>query len=94
MEETLEIPAFEIVDSPVIEISPSVVEESETIPPTQEEIVPPVTEIPETLVYTTPEGEKYHTNSCRWVKNKNLTEWIIEDAVNAGYGPCGTCKPR
>lgn len=87
-----ETPIPEVTEPPVTETVPPVVEE--TTPPVTEEVAPPATEAPKMLVYTTPEGEKYHTATCRWVKNKTLTEWNIEDAIAAGYDSCGTCKPN
>ena len=44
------------------------------------------------------ESNKYHYENCRWVK-KIKPEHIVkfktgEEARNAGYEPCGTCKPR
>ena len=74
---------------------------TETIPPTEEteelEATPPPakeTEPLKILVYTTPAGKNYHKSTCRFVKNKDVTEWEIEDAIVAGYDQCGTCKPR
>jgi len=43
------------------------------------------------------DSDKYHLPDCRWVKNiqpENLIYFDTEeDAVAAGYSPCGTCKP-
>ena len=44
------------------------------------------------------ESNKYHYKTCRWVKNikkENIVEFkTVKEAVDAGYEPCGTCKPR
>lgn len=91
-----ETPLPEVTESPVTEIVPPVVEETqelETTPPAIEETAPPATEAPKVLVYTTPHGEKYHTERCRHIQDSETTEWNIED-VPSNYSPCGTCKPR
>lgn len=67
------------------------IQEQETI---IEETAPAPIETSKTLVYTTPQGEKYHKATCRWVKDKETEEWTIEEAIAAGYDACGTCKPR
>ena len=43
-------------------------------------------------VYTTKTGEKYHKNSCRYLKysKKELT---IDKAKTLGYSACSVCKP-
>ena len=78
-----ETPTPEVTEPPV----------TETIPPVVEETAPPATEAPKVLVYTTPHGEKYHTERCRHIQDSETTEWNIED-VPSNYSPCGTCKPR
>lgn len=94
--ESVEIPKVEEpvqTESSVIEIAPPTeeIKEPETTPPSS---VEEETELAKTLVYTTPKGENYHKSTCRFVKNKDVTEWEIEDAIAAGYDQCGTCKPR
>ena len=46
-----------------------------------------------TNVYVTAKGKKYHTATCRTIKNSTVTELTKEQAVQAGYEPCGVCKP-
>lgn len=47
-----------------------------------------------TQVVVTENGEKYHTNDCRYVKGKdNLQTMTIQDAREAGYEPCEACRP-
>lgn len=43
-------------------------------------------------VYKTPSGKKYHTQSCRYVKNVS-SSLSTQDAINMGLGPCTQCKP-
>lgn len=43
-------------------------------------------------VYITETGKKYHTTSCRTLKESKIAI-TKTDAVNRGYGPCGICKP-
>jgi hypothetical protein len=45
----------------------------------------------ETTVYVTKTGEKYHSNSCRYL-SKSRTPMALEEAVKAGYGPCSRCS--
>jgi hypothetical protein len=43
-------------------------------------------------VYKTPSGEKYHTATCRYVKN--VSEKIeVSSAQQQGLSPCSMCKP-
>lgn len=44
-------------------------------------------------VYITSKGKKYHTATCRTIKNSSTTELTKEDAINTGYEPCKICKP-
>lgn len=46
---------------------------------------------PESIVYVTPSGEKYHISGCRYIKDKDTVEITIKDAETAGYGPCSVC---
>lgn len=46
-----------------------------------------------TKVYITSKGKKYHTATCRIIKDSVKTELTKEQAVNAGYEPCKVCKP-
>lgn len=50
---------------------------------------------PESFVWTTPEGAKYHTKNCRYVSDRtDLTVYTgSEGAENAGYQPCSVCNP-
>ena len=43
-------------------------------------------------VYITPTGRKYHEENCMYVKNKNCTKLIIEEAQK-NYEPCSVCNP-
>ena len=43
-------------------------------------------------VYTTSSGSKYHTYSCRYVKNSRK-EITLEQAQKRGLSPCKVCKP-
>ena len=44
-------------------------------------------------VYVTAKGKKYHTATCKTIKKSVVTELTKEQAVQAGYEPCGICKP-
>jgi hypothetical protein len=43
-------------------------------------------------VYKTPSGEKYHTASCRYVKNVSES-MSLEEAKRRGLSACSQCKP-
>lgn len=43
-------------------------------------------------VYTTKTGEKYHKNSCRYLKYSKK-EISIDKAIELGYTACSVCKP-
>lgn len=43
-------------------------------------------------VFKTPSGEKYHTATCRYVKNVSES-MSIEQAKKRGLSPCSQCKP-
>ena len=43
-------------------------------------------------VYVTKTGEKYHTNSCRYLKYSKY-EITLEKAIKQGYDACLVCKP-
>lgn len=43
-------------------------------------------------VYVTKTGQKYHTKSCRYVRN-GKTPMKLADAVKEGYTPCSVCNP-
>lgn len=45
-------------------------------------------------VYVTKNGKKYHTETCRWVKNRETTKLSEENAVKKGYKPCGKCMKK
>ena len=43
-------------------------------------------------VFVTPNGTKYHKESCRLIKNKgSLSKIDKAQAVKNGYGPCKKC---
>ena len=50
------------------------------------------TAIQKETVYITKTGEKYHRESCRYLKysKKAIT---LEEAINRGYDLCSVCKP-
>ncbi|WP_222578356.1 DUF5763 domain-containing protein [Membranihabitans marinus] len=43
-------------------------------------------------VYKTPSGKKYHTATCRYVKNVSH-KLSIKEARSNRLGPCSQCKP-
>ena len=43
-------------------------------------------------VFITKTGEKYHAESCRYLKYSKK-EVTLEDALNFGYDACLVCKP-
>ena len=47
---------------------------------------------PDTIVYVTKTGEKYHTGQCSSLKRSKITI-SLGDAVAKGFGPCLRCKP-
>jgi hypothetical protein len=47
---------------------------------------------PDTIVYVTKTGEKYHTGQCSSLKRSKITITLGE-AVAKGFGPCLRCKP-
>jgi cytoskeletal protein RodZ len=46
----------------------------------------------DTIVIITETGTKYHLSGC-WTLKKSQIEIRLEDAVDAGYLPCGSCEP-
>jgi len=46
----------------------------------------------EETVYITRTGEKYHRDSCRYLK-KSKKSIKLSKARNQGYTPCKVCKP-
>ncbi len=44
-------------------------------------------------VYITQTGEKYHTSSCRYLKESKI-ETTLEKALESGYEACKVCKPN
>ena len=44
-------------------------------------------------VCVTEKGKKYHTISCRTIKNSAVTMLAKDEAVKLGYEPCKVCKP-
>lgn len=43
-------------------------------------------------VYKTPSGEKYHTATCRYVKNVS-SKLTVAEARRRGLSPCMQCRP-
>lgn len=52
-------------------------------------------EIPndQVIVYITPTGEKFHLKTCSSIRNSDLTEITIKEAIDEGYGACKICRP-
>lgn len=49
----------------------------------------------DTMYYVTKSGDRYHRKHCIVVKTrKNLTEYTLDEAIDAGYTPCLICFPR
>ena len=44
-------------------------------------------------VYKTPSGNKFHTSTCRFVKNVSH-QLNVEQAYSKGLSPCSVCKPN
>jgi len=42
-------------------------------------------------VLVTANGTKYHTEECRWIKNRETMALEKDEAVEEGYGPCKRC---
>lgn len=49
--------------------------------------------LPDTAVFVTPHGEKYHEGWCQYVSGRyDLTYFNnADDAMSAGYAPCSVC---
>jgi len=47
---------------------------------------------PDTTVYVTPQGKKYHREGCYHLP-KNATSLALKDAKARSYEPCSHCKP-
>ncbi len=44
------------------------------------------------VVYVTPTGERYHRAGCSRLHDE-VIPLVIDDAIEAGYTPCGSCNP-
>lgn len=44
-------------------------------------------------VYKTPSGKKYHTSTCRYVKNVSHS-LSIDEAIKTGLSACKQCNPN
>jgi len=51
-----------------------------------------VTDNISSTVYVTPSGKKFHKEGCRYIKNKKLTEYTRNEALEK-YDPCSVCNP-
>lgn len=51
----------------------------------------PATQQSDPIVYITNTGKKYHTGSCRTLKDSKIEKHLSE--VKGSYGPCGICNP-
>ena len=50
-------------------------------------------EIESPVCYVTPSGEKYHNQSCQYVrKNNNRIETTVYEAKEDGYSKCSKCR--
>lgn len=47
---------------------------------------------PDTIVYITESGKKYHANGCRYLSESKI-KISLSDAKNKGYKPCSVCHP-
>lgn len=51
--------------------------------------------IPAAVVVVTPNGAKYHRESCSSLKNSaEVTAMTPEEAESEGYEPCMRCRPK
>ena len=64
-------------------VSPSIAHEA---------VKTPTTVNKQTTVYITKTGAKYHTSSCRYLRQSKI-QTTKKEAVNAGYSACSVCKP-
>lgn len=50
-------------------------------------------EIPNTAVFVTPHGEKYHESWCQYVSNRTDISYYntADEALSSGYSPCSVC---
>ena len=50
---------------------------------------------PERIVYvaTSGNGQRYHLENCRTLRNSRTAGITISDARQRGFTPCGVCKP-
>lgn len=55
---------------------------------------PTVADESSSIVYVTPNGEKYHTEKCRMIKESDKIDLTIAEAEEKGYEPCGICHPN
>ena len=46
----------------------------------------------ESVVYITKTGAKYHTSSCRYLRQSKI-KISLKDAKSGGYSACKICKP-
>lgn len=51
-----------------------------------------VTDNISSTVYVTPSGKKFHKGGCRYIKNKKLTKYTRNEALEK-YDPCSVCNP-
>lgn len=47
----------------------------------------------EPIVYVTQSGDKYHRQTCGFIKGKEVMSMTAAKARAAGYSPCKTCNP-
>lgn len=48
----------------------------------------------ESYYYVTQNGEKYHRESCIYIKDKkNIKKYKIDELKEMGFSPCGVCNP-
>lgn len=63
-----------------------------TIAPLMSQLKQTATKKSNITVYLTKSGSKYHRSGCRSLR-KSAIPVNLQDAIDRGYGPCGTCRP-
>ena len=56
------------------------------------DVAAPLAADPQTIVYITRTGSKYHRGSCGSL-SKSKIPITLKEAKELGYGPCGRCHP-
>lgn len=74
-------------------INPNVNAGGVTISTTQSQSATYNQDIKDRIVYITPNGKKYHRDSCGMIRKSKKECLSISDARDRGYTPCTVCKP-